>query len=91
MFFQDLPATVRRVADFYGKTLSEEQIDKLAQHLHFDNFKKNKTVNMEDMKEAGVFRSDGDFIRKGEYSTFIIVTMIYHFGIYLLVISFNNL
>lgn len=63
-----MPAAIRRVAEFYGKPLSEEQVEELAQHLHFDNFKNNKSVNMTDMKEAGIYRSDGAFIRTGKQS-----------------------
>lgn len=58
------------MADFYGKTLSEEQVEELAQHLNIDNFKKNKAVNMQDLKDAGVFRPDGAFIRKGTKQVF---------------------
>lgn len=54
------------MADFFGKTLSDEEVKKLAQHLDFDNFKKNKSVNMEDLQHKGVFMSDGGFIRKGK-------------------------
>lgn len=75
-----MPAALRRVADFYGKPLSEEQVEKLAQHLHFDNFKNNKSVNMVDMKEAGIYTSDGAFIRKGKQSQtkgYIVILSIY--------------
>ncbi|XP_045782725.1 uncharacterized protein LOC123879176 [Maniola jurtina] len=63
---KDLPGAIKRVADFYGKTLSDEQVNKLAQHLDFDNFKKNKSVNMETLQQVGVYTSDGAFIRKGK-------------------------
>ncbi|XP_052737838.1 uncharacterized protein LOC112044107 [Bicyclus anynana] len=63
---KDMPGTVRRVADFFGKTISDEQVNKLADHLGFDNFKKNKSVNMEHLQESGVFTSEGAFIRKGQ-------------------------
>lgn len=59
------------MADFYGKTVSEEQLQELAQHLNIDNFKNNKSVNMQDLNEAGVFRADGAFIRKGKNNTFL--------------------
>ncbi|CAH2240198.1 jg1763 [Pararge aegeria aegeria] len=63
---KDLPAAVGRVANFFDKTLSNEQVNKLAQHLDFDNFKKNTSVNLETLQQSGVFRRDGAFIRKGQ-------------------------
>ncbi|XP_045785349.1 luciferin sulfotransferase-like isoform X2 [Maniola jurtina] len=63
---KDLVGAVRRVANFYEKTLSEEQINRLVDHLSVDNFKKNKSLNMEDMKELGIYSNDGAFIRKGK-------------------------
>lgn len=41
----DLPGTIKKVAKFFGKSYSEEQIEKLADHLHIDNFRKNPMVN----------------------------------------------
>ncbi|XP_039746649.1 luciferin sulfotransferase-like [Pararge aegeria] len=63
---KDLTGAVRRVADFYGKTLLDDQVNNLARHLDFDTFKKNKSVNMEDLKKTGIYSSDGAFIRKGK-------------------------
>ncbi|CAH2240196.1 jg1761 [Pararge aegeria aegeria] len=63
---KDLPRAIQRVANFFGKTLSDDQVNKLADHLDFDNFKKNKSVNLEYLQENGIFRSDGAFIRKGK-------------------------
>nr|XP_034840366.1 uncharacterized protein LOC117996417 [Maniola hyperantus] len=63
---KDLAGAIRRVASFYGKALSEEQINRLVDHLDIDNFRKNKSVNMQELKELGIFTSDGDFIRKGK-------------------------
>ncbi|XP_013145972.1 PREDICTED: estrogen sulfotransferase-like [Papilio polytes] len=64
---KDLPAAVRRVADFLGKSFTKEEIDKLCEHLSIDNFKNNKSVNYDVMKELGILISDGQsFIRKGK-------------------------
>ncbi|KPJ06271.1 Sulfotransferase family cytosolic 1B member 1 [Papilio machaon] len=64
---KDLPAAVRRVADFLGKSFTKEQIVKLCEHLSIDNFKNNKSVNYDVMKELGILISDGQsFIRKGK-------------------------
>jgi len=70
LFFEemkaDLRGVIKRVAEFLGKTLTEEQVEQLYEHLKFDNFKKNQYVNMDPMKEFGVLAADKSFIRKGK-------------------------
>jgi len=51
----DMPKMIKEIATFTGYTLSEEQVEKLANHCTVDNFKKNSAVN---------FRPG--FIRKGQ-------------------------
>ncbi|XP_014359001.2 luciferin sulfotransferase [Papilio machaon] len=64
---KDLPKAVRRVAEFLGKSFTNEQIVKLCEHLSIDNFKNNKSVNYDVMKELGILIADGQsFIRKGK-------------------------
>ena len=64
---KDLRSQLRKVAQFLGKSFSDEQIDKLAEHLHIDNFRHNPWVNVEDMKDAGVMHKErGSFIRRGK-------------------------
>ncbi|CAH2073434.1 unnamed protein product, partial [Iphiclides podalirius] len=63
---KDLPATVRRVADFLGKQYSDEQNEGLCSHLKFDNFKKNPSVNMDELKHLGMLSKNESFIRKGK-------------------------
>jgi len=64
---RDLKGVITKVAKFLGKSLTEEQLDKLAQHLHFDNFKKNPYVNSEEMKMIpGLADNERSFIRKGK-------------------------
>jgi len=46
--------------------MSEEELERLREHLRFDNFAKNDAVNNEFAKELGVIRSQGHFIRKGK-------------------------
>lgn len=60
-----MPTTIRRVADFYNKKLTEEQIAAMCDHLSFENFKKNPAVNFEDVKPIGVIAENESFIRKG--------------------------
>ncbi|KAF0307343.1 Estrogen sulfotransferase [Amphibalanus amphitrite] len=64
---KDLRAQIRKVAKFFGKDFSEEQVDKLAEHLHIDNFKKNPFVNFESLNKLGLTYPDrGSFVRKGK-------------------------
>lgn len=66
--FQDLPTYVRRVAKFFGKEYSDEEIDRLCNHLSIESFKNNKSVNYDVMKILGIMiPSDQAFIRKGIY------------------------
>ncbi|XP_050663951.1 sulfotransferase 1C4-like [Leptidea sinapis] len=63
----DLPGSLRRMANFFGKTFTNEQIEKLAEHLRFDNFKDNDSVNQQKtMTELGVCNEQSRFIRKGK-------------------------
>ncbi|KAF9802789.1 hypothetical protein SFRURICE_002957 [Spodoptera frugiperda] len=63
---KDLPAAVRRVADFLGKEVTPEQMDRLCDHLSFENFKKNDSVNYEELREYGVLANEEKFMRKGK-------------------------
>ncbi|KPJ21605.1 Sulfotransferase family cytosolic 1B member 1 [Papilio machaon] len=63
---QNLSATVKRIADFLGKEYTAEQLDDLCTHIKFDNFKKNTSVNIVNMKELGIMAPKGEFIRKGK-------------------------
>ena len=64
---KDMRAQIRKVAAFLGKSYSDEQVDKLAEHLHIDNFRNNPSVNFESAKKTGLLYEDrGNFIRKGK-------------------------
>ncbi|XP_022819757.1 estrogen sulfotransferase-like [Spodoptera litura] len=63
---KDLPASINRVADFLGKKLNEEEMSRLCDHLSIENFKNNKSVNFEEMREIGVLAKGETFIRKGK-------------------------
>ncbi|OWR53533.1 Retinol dehydratase [Danaus plexippus plexippus] len=63
---KDLSGIIRRVANFFDKKITDVQIDELKEHLKFDNFKKNKSVNYQDMQDKGLFSNDGGFVRKGK-------------------------
>ena len=54
------------MADFLGKSLTDEQLSQLTEHLRFDNFAKNESVNFSSRKKLGFLEEDGQFIRKGK-------------------------
>ena len=56
------------MAKFLGKSLSDDQLTRLTEHLRFDNFSKNAAVNNEFAKDLGIMKQDGHFIRKGSRS-----------------------
>ncbi|CAB3228641.1 unnamed protein product [Arctia plantaginis] len=63
----NLAATVRRVAKFFGKEFSDELIERLCDHLSIDNFRNNKSVNYDAMKELRILQTgEQGFIRKGK-------------------------
>ncbi|XP_047035973.1 luciferin sulfotransferase [Helicoverpa zea] len=68
---RDLPSVVRKTAEFLNKELTDTQVDKLCDHLSFQNMKTNRAVNLEAIleKSFGVSyleSTDLRFIRKGE-------------------------
>lgn len=52
--------TYKKVAKFFGKSFTEDEYEKLANHLMFSNFKNNTMVN-----NAPYLKPD-DFIRRGK-------------------------
>ncbi|BES99393.1 Sulfotransferase domain [Nesidiocoris tenuis] len=70
---KDMPSVIQKTAKFLGKTLSEDEITKLAEHLSFKNMKGNGAINGEEVVEQVRQRYKLDssdpglcFIRKGE-------------------------
>ncbi|XP_069695752.1 luciferin sulfotransferase-like [Periplaneta americana] len=68
---RDQASAIKKTADFLGKTLSEAEVQQLAEHLSFSNMKKNPAVNLEPIiaKKNGpdyLQKTDLRFIRKGE-------------------------
>jgi hypothetical protein len=57
---------IRRIADFYGKQYTEEQISGLADHLDIKNFRNNKSVNYDTMPFAIVPGYQKGFVREGK-------------------------
>ncbi|CAB3235051.1 unnamed protein product [Arctia plantaginis] len=70
LFFEELvknlPSSIQRIADFLGKEVSIEQMNKLCDHLSIENFSKNEAVNYHSLRELGLLASDEQFVRKGK-------------------------
>ncbi|XP_061712611.1 luciferin sulfotransferase-like [Cydia pomonella] len=62
---KDIQLSVKRVADFLDKKLTDEQIVKLSEHLNIKNFRKNESVNPTWMNKSGDPNAE-NFVRKGE-------------------------
>ncbi|XP_055693971.1 sulfotransferase 1 family member D1-like [Lutzomyia longipalpis] len=69
---RDHPSVIEKTAKFLGKSLNEDQILELADHLSFAKFSKNPSVNFEKILKKidtlyGAERPDEDynFVRKG--------------------------
>lgn len=64
-----MPTCVRKVSQFLGKPMTEDEVMKMANHLHIDNFRKNPSTNLDAENLPGM-RVGGEpgFIRKGKIS-----------------------
>lgn len=66
LMFQDLRSAIQSMSHFLGKKFTADEMDKLQNHLKFDNFKNNKVVTLPMMNEIGFFKKDAEkFVRKG--------------------------
>lgn len=71
--FQNLLSVIKRTAAFFEKTLTDEQVDELAEHLSFSKMKNNNAVNLRDtteflrssQKRPGTVEPGTEFIRRG--------------------------
>lgn len=61
---------IQKSAAFLNKTVSNERVNALLEHLSFANMKSNPAVNYEDAVEMNrklkLINVDGDFIRSGK-------------------------
>ncbi|XP_057691514.1 sulfotransferase family 2, cytosolic sulfotransferase 3 isoform X2 [Corythoichthys intestinalis] len=62
---QDLPSAVRRIADFLGKNLSDEVIEKIANHCSFKSMQANKMSNFSLVPKMYMDADKSQFLRKG--------------------------
>uniref|UniRef100_A0A182Q5M3 Sulfotransferase domain-containing protein n=1 Tax=Anopheles farauti TaxID=69004 RepID=A0A182Q5M3_9DIPT len=61
---RDLPSVVSKVCQFFGKSYTEPELQRLYEHLSFASMKENKACNYEDHNAPS--KDHGCFIRKGE-------------------------
>ena len=71
-FNQDRKGTIKKIADFLGKDLSDDQLEKIVEYTSLENMKKNNSVNFlyfENLYPTD--KSDGAFINKGKICLFV--------------------
>ena len=84
---QDQKGAIKKAAKFLNKNLSDEDVEKLAEHLSFNKMKENPAVNLEPLmsrKEGFSKNSQLKFIRKGQ------VCLLSNRKYYLFPVSDNN-
>jgi hypothetical protein len=64
--FKDIRKEIRKIGQFLNKKLTDEQIEKLVEHVKVDNFSKNKSVNLTMEIESGLINEGHSFVRKGK-------------------------
>ncbi|XP_054898145.1 sulfotransferase family 2, cytosolic sulfotransferase 3 isoform X1 [Poeciliopsis prolifica] len=62
---QDLPASIRRISDFLRRNLSEEVIQKIAEHCSFQSMKANPMSNFSLCPKQYMDSDKSPFLRKG--------------------------
>ena len=70
IYYEDLHTkpfeVIKKLSEYLGKKLSDEQIKSIIDWCSFDNMKKNPAVNYEWYKELGLYKKSGHFFRKGK-------------------------
>ena len=64
--FKDIRKEIRKIYQFLNKKLTDEQIEKLVDHVKVDIFSKNASVNMTMEIKSGFTNEGHSFIRKGQ-------------------------
>ncbi|KAJ3644867.1 hypothetical protein Zmor_022568 [Zophobas morio] len=65
-YSKDMELTIRTLARFLGKKIADSDVHTLIEHVKIDNFRKNKSVNSDHLRELGILKDTNDsFIRKG--------------------------
>lgn len=62
-----MPSTILKVASFLNKTISEAEVERLAEHLNIENFRKNSAINGAGSEDLGLSNpNEQPFIREGK-------------------------
>ncbi len=65
-----MSSVIRRVAAFLGKTVTEDQVSQLCDHLSFEKMKENPAINRQGLVERAEFlqlgSGNGNFFRAGK-------------------------
>ncbi|KAG5326364.1 ST1C4 Sulfotransferase, partial [Acromyrmex heyeri] len=65
LFYEEVThVTIKEVAKFLDKTYTDEEINKVTNHLNIKNFRNNPMVNFSELNACGIIK-DHCFIRKG--------------------------
>ncbi|KAK9503872.1 hypothetical protein O3M35_010338 [Rhynocoris fuscipes] len=62
----DLPSNIKKISNFLNKPINDDQINRLANHLHIDNFRKNVNISSEPKINGLVNPNAQNFIRRGK-------------------------
>ncbi|GAB6029293.1 hypothetical protein CHUAL_005058 [Chamberlinius hualienensis] len=63
---KDYKQSIKEIATFLGKQLTEDQVDKVADHCGFNNMSSNKLLNYSQWITDGYYLQDRKFMRKGQ-------------------------
>ncbi|XP_026674212.1 sulfotransferase family cytosolic 1B member 1 [Ceratina calcarata] len=63
---KDQVGAIKKTAEFLGKTVTEEQIGELSEHLKFSKMATNPAINLEHILPQKDLPDDDKFIRKGK-------------------------
>jgi len=71
MFYEDmnrdLPAAIRKMANFLDKPMTDDQVAKLADHLSIEKFRNNPSVNHSELKDVKICATtEAPFVRNGK-------------------------
>ena len=72
VFFKDLSSVIKKTSDFLNVSLNDDQIERLREHLSFQNMKNNSSCNNMELAQKikkDLKRENDDnlnFIRKGD-------------------------
>ncbi|XP_052784531.1 sulfotransferase 1C2-like [Mya arenaria] len=66
---KDIPKTIRDIASFLGRTLTDGDVNRIHEHCSIESMRKNPTLNLEHMAGSNMKDGYGGFINKGKPGT----------------------